>query len=114
MSFICVSGRETRSRARDLVSSRYPGIEIVEFPHRRLRISTFRERIRLLRGFRGRALVFYFQSLDDLKYRQILECFHFLHRCQETVLCDSERPLGIDAQSRSPAIGPPSSAQHPA
>ena len=76
-------------RARDLVSSRYPGIEIREFPHRRLRESTFMERIRLLRGFRGRAIVFHFQSLGDQKYRQILECIHFLHRCRESVFCDS-------------------------
>ena len=61
----------------------------MEFPHRRLRESTFMERIRLLRGFRGRAVVFYFESLDDFKYRQIIECIHFLHRCRETVLCDS-------------------------
>ena len=76
-------------RARDLVSSRYPGIEIREFPHRRLRESRFMERVRLLRGFRGRALVFYFQTLSDQKYRQILECIHFLHRCRESVFCDS-------------------------
>ena len=76
-------------RARDRVTARYPGIEIREFPHRRLRESRFFERIRLLRGFRGRAIVFYFQSLADLRYRQMLECIHFLHRCHETVLCDS-------------------------
>ncbi len=46
------------------------------------------ERIRLLRGFRGRAVVFYFESLDDFKYRRMIECIHFLHRCRETVLCD--------------------------
>jgi glycosyltransferase involved in cell wall biosynthesis len=70
------------------MSSRYPGIGVIEFPHRRLRISTFRERIRLLRGCHGRALVFHFQSLDDFKHRRILELFHWLHRCQETVMCD--------------------------
>jgi glycosyltransferase involved in cell wall biosynthesis len=78
--YLCVWSGDGE-RARDLVSSRYPGIEIIEFPHRRLRISTFRERIQLLRGFHGRAIVFYF-------HRRILECFHFLHRCQETVMCD--------------------------
>jgi len=75
-------------RARACVIARYPGSEIREFPHRRLRESTFPERIRLLHGFRGRALVFHFQSLADLRYRQMLECTHFLHRCHETVLCD--------------------------
>jgi glycosyltransferase involved in cell wall biosynthesis len=83
-------------QARDLVEGRYPGIksggiEIREFRHRKLRESGFLERIRLLRDFRGRAVVFYFESLVELRYRQIIECFHFLHRCPETVLCDSSR-----------------------
>jgi len=77
------------NHARDMVGSRYPGLEIREFPHRRLRESTFFERIRLLRGFRGRAVVFYFESLHEFRYRKIIECIHLLHRCRQTVLCDS-------------------------
>jgi glycosyltransferase involved in cell wall biosynthesis len=77
------------SQARALVGTRYPGSEIREFPHRRLRESTFFERIRLLRGFRGRAVVFYLESLNEFRYRQMIECSHFLHRCRETVLCDA-------------------------
>jgi glycosyltransferase involved in cell wall biosynthesis len=76
-------------RARDLVIDHYSNIEIRVFPHRRLREATILERVRLLRSFRGGAIVFYFQSLADLKYGQILGCIHFLHRCHETVLCDS-------------------------
>lgn len=76
-------------RARDRMDSRYPGTEIREFPHRRLRDSSSSiERIRLLRSFRGRAIIFHFASLDDFKYRQIFNCLHFLHRCRETVLSD--------------------------
>jgi glycosyltransferase involved in cell wall biosynthesis len=74
--------------ARDRMESRYPGAEIREFPHRRLRDSSSMERIRLLRAFRGRAIIFHFSSLDDFKYRQIFNCIHFLHRCRETVLSD--------------------------
>jgi glycosyltransferase involved in cell wall biosynthesis len=77
------------SHARDLLRSRYPESEIREFPHRRLRESAFFERIRLLRGFRGQAVVFYLESLDEFRYRQMIECSHFLHRCRETVLCDA-------------------------
>jgi glycosyltransferase involved in cell wall biosynthesis len=75
-------------RARALAASHYPGVEMLEFPHRRLRDSTPAGRVRLLRGLRGRAIVFYFQSLADLRYRQMLACMHFLHHCDETVLCD--------------------------
>jgi glycosyltransferase involved in cell wall biosynthesis len=75
-------------RARGLVGNRYPGVEIREFPHRRMRESSFIERLRLLRGFRGRAIVFCFESLDDFRYEQMFQCVHFLHGCRETVLCD--------------------------
>jgi glycosyltransferase involved in cell wall biosynthesis len=85
--YLCVWAGDAK-RARDQVRFRCPGTEIREFPHRRLRISTFTERIRLLRSFRGQAIVFHFQSLDEFKHRRILECIHFLHRCRETVLCD--------------------------
>ena len=86
--YLCVWSGDAR-RARDLVSSRCPGIEIRELPHRKLRMGGFTERIRLLRGFRGQAIVFYFQSLAEFKHRQILGCIHFLHRLRETVLCDN-------------------------
>jgi glycosyltransferase involved in cell wall biosynthesis len=77
------------NQARDVLSARFPGNEIREFPHRRLRESKPLERIRLLRGFRGRAVVFYLESLEEFRYRQMIECIHFLHRCRETVLCDA-------------------------
>jgi glycosyltransferase involved in cell wall biosynthesis len=86
--YLCVWSGDA-GRARELVRSCYPGIEIVEFPYRKLRESTLLERIRLLHRFRGRAFVFHFQSVDELKYRRILECIHFLHQCRETVLSDN-------------------------
>jgi glycosyltransferase involved in cell wall biosynthesis len=105
--YLCVWSGDS-DRARALVSSRYPGIEIVEFPYRRLRASSLSERIRLLHGFRGWALVFYFRSFNELKHRQILECIHFLHRCRETVLCDSsarwERRRTIDILRSAPGV----------
>jgi glycosyltransferase involved in cell wall biosynthesis len=74
--------------AANLAASRYPGIEITKISHRRMRDSGFIERVRLLHGLRGRAIIFYFASLADVKYRKMIECLHFLHRCRETVLCD--------------------------
>jgi glycosyltransferase involved in cell wall biosynthesis len=75
--------------ARALVDQHYPGVEISEFPHRKLRESSILGRLRLLRAFRGHVIVFYFHSLAALQYRQMLGCMHLLHRCDETVLCDS-------------------------
>jgi glycosyltransferase involved in cell wall biosynthesis len=95
-------------RALELVGSRYPGIEITEFPHRKIRVGGFAQRIRLLRSFRGRAIVFYFESLDQFKHRQVLVCFQLLHRCHETVLCDKsgrwESIRNIDALRSAPGI----------
>ena len=85
--YLCVWSGDTK-RALDMVGSRCPGTEIREFPHRKLRVGGFKQRIRLLRAFRGRAIIFYFESLHELKHKQVLECFHCLHRCHETVLCD--------------------------
>jgi glycosyltransferase involved in cell wall biosynthesis len=85
--YLCVWAGDAK-RARDLVSSRHPGAAIRDFPQRKLRVGTFGERKRLLRGCRGQAIIFYFPSIDEFKHRRILECIHFLHRCQETVLCD--------------------------
>jgi glycosyltransferase involved in cell wall biosynthesis len=85
--FLCIWAGDAK-RACDLVSSRLRGVEIREFPHRKLRVGTFGERIRLLRGFRGQAVIFYFPVLAEFKHKRILNCLHFLHRCQQTVLCD--------------------------
>jgi glycosyltransferase involved in cell wall biosynthesis len=87
IAYLCVWSGDTK-RALDLVARRYPGAEIQQFPHRRLRISGFAQRIRLLRSFHGQAIVFYFESLNHFKHRQVLVCFQLLHRCRETVLCD--------------------------
>jgi glycosyltransferase involved in cell wall biosynthesis len=62
----------------------------------------------LLRGFRGRAIIFCFESLDDFRYKQLFKCVHFLHRCGETVLCDDggrwESMRTIDILRSAPRI----------
>ncbi len=85
--YLCVWSGEAE-RARELARSRYPGALVEEFPHRMLRVSSSMQRIRLLRGLRGRAVIFYFESLETFRHKQIVECLHFLHRCRETALCD--------------------------
>jgi glycosyltransferase involved in cell wall biosynthesis len=76
------------ARARELAGAQYPGAQISEFSHRRLRVSGLMQRIRLLRSLAGQAAIFYFDSLRGFQHRQILQCFQLLHRCQETSLCD--------------------------
>ena len=86
--YLCVWSGDAK-HALELAAGRYPGIEIREFPQRKLRISGLAQRIRLLRGFSGQAIIFYFESVADFKHRQVLVCFQLLHRCRETVLCDN-------------------------
>ena len=76
--------------ARELVAARFPGAEIRQSSHRRMREGTFRDRLRLLRSLRGGAAVFYFDSLADLKYGFMMQGMHFLHHCPETILCDGK------------------------
>jgi glycosyltransferase involved in cell wall biosynthesis len=85
--YVCVCSGDEK-HALGLVRSRWAAAEIRVCPYRRLRESGFGERIRLLWGFRGRAMVFCVQSLGEAKHKKILECTQFFHRCQETVLCD--------------------------
>jgi glycosyltransferase involved in cell wall biosynthesis len=105
--YLCVWSGDAR-HALDLAARHYPGLEIREFPQRRLRINGLTERIRLLRGLRGQAVIFFFESLADFKHRQVLVCFQLLHRCQETVLCDNrghwESIRNIDILRSAPAI----------
>jgi len=107
VAYLCVWSGNAK-RALDLTGSRFPGMEIRELSYRGLRMSTFMQRIRLLRSIRGRAIIFYFASLDDFKHRQVLVCFHLLHRCQETVLCDTsgrwESIRNIDIARWAPGI----------
>jgi glycosyltransferase involved in cell wall biosynthesis len=75
-------------KARDIVYRRFPESEIKEFFHHEFRSKTFIEQLRAMASLRGRAVVFYFQSLSGSKYLQLLKCLHLLHRCNETILTD--------------------------
>ncbi len=78
--------------ARALVQRHYPGCEVVALSHRLMRESSLRDQIRLLRSLVGRAVVFFFQSVKDAHYRQLLSCSGLLHHCSHTVIADS---LGV-------------------
>jgi glycosyltransferase involved in cell wall biosynthesis len=107
IAYLCVWSGDAK-RACVLADGRFPGIEISEFPQRKIRISGLTNRIRLLHSLRGQAIIFYFDSLADFKHRQVLVCFHLLHRCQETVLCDSrghwESIRNVDLLRSAPGI----------
>ncbi len=78
-----------------LVEGRYPGAEIAALSHRELRESGWKGQIRAFARLRGRALVFYFRSLADVREPELLIWVHLLHGCRETVLADETGNLTV-------------------
>jgi glycosyltransferase involved in cell wall biosynthesis len=77
------------AQAEMIVRRCYPGCEIKLLSHRELREGGWKGQVRALRQLRGEALVFYFQSLEQLHERLLLAWSGLLHRCRETSLLDS-------------------------
>jgi glycosyltransferase involved in cell wall biosynthesis len=77
------------SEARRLVAQHYPGAEIVELSHGQLRDGGWRHQIRRLHTLRGRALVIYFECLEQAPQLQLVIWSGLIHRCLETVAADS-------------------------
>ncbi|HKW17141.1 MAG TPA: glycosyltransferase family 4 protein [Terriglobales bacterium] len=67
----------------------YPDCECILLSKRELRERGWRGQIKAFRRLRGKALVFYHQSLDELQEPQIALWTSVLHRCKHTVLADS-------------------------
>jgi glycosyltransferase involved in cell wall biosynthesis len=70
------------------VQAVYPGHKIVVVEKKALRRNGFMGQLRALRQLRGKAVVFYFLSLDNLNAPLLLAWIGFLHRCASTVLLD--------------------------
>lgn len=75
-------------RGMHFVEQRYPSAGISTLVHRELRESGWSGQLRRLAGLKGRALVFYFRSLADVREPEIFLAVHLLHGCRETVLAD--------------------------
>ena len=70
------------------VEERYSSAVVTRLDHRQLRESGWLGQLRKLTGLKGRAVVFYFRSLDDVKDPAIFLALHMLHGCRESVLAD--------------------------
>lgn len=77
--------------ARQFAMERYPGSPVTELSKRDLRESGWKGQLRYMLHLRGKALMMYCESLEDLQAPRLLSCVHFLHRCQETFIVDSSR-----------------------
>jgi glycosyltransferase involved in cell wall biosynthesis len=82
-------------KGRNFAQARYTGAEIVALSHRELRQSGWRGQIRAFARLRGKAIVFYFRALSDVRELELLTWVHLLHGCGETVLADEEGNVKI-------------------
>jgi glycosyltransferase involved in cell wall biosynthesis len=77
------------------IEGRYPGAEISVLVHRELRESGWAGQVRAFARLKGKAVVFYFRSLADVKEPELFICLHLLHGCSETVLADESGNLTV-------------------
>lgn len=75
--------------------SRYPGLNITALSHRELRESGWKGQINIFARLRGRAIIFFFRSLADLREPDLLLWIHLLHGCRETLLADEAGNIAV-------------------
>ncbi len=75
-------------QARATAERLYADTPVVLLQHRELREGGWKQQLRSLRRLRGRALIFYFQSLADLYQERLLACTGLIHHCRETTFAD--------------------------
>jgi glycosyltransferase involved in cell wall biosynthesis len=64
------------------------------------------EQFRILRRFRGRAFVYYFERRDDNKQGRLLAAMHYVHRCRETVVAYGDGSNELFTTFGSPLLLP--------
>ena len=75
-------------KGTDFARSCFPGAEIVSLSHRELRAAGWRGQLRAFAQLRGKAVIFYFRALCDIREPELLIWAHLLHGCSLTVLAD--------------------------
>ena len=95
-------------KGMEFVKARYPAALVVPLAHLALRESGWRGQLRTLTRLRGRAIVFYFSTLNDVREPEIFIALHLLHGCRESVLADEAGNIRIirfgDCLRRLPAL----------
>jgi glycosyltransferase involved in cell wall biosynthesis len=76
-------------QAHDIASRRYPNCKIMSLPKRQLRESGWIGQLRQLRKLKGKAFLVFIESIGDLQEPLLLKLAIMLHRCDETVIADS-------------------------
>lgn len=75
--------------AKRLVEDQFPGSTIQILNRREMRESGWRGQVKALRKLQGNALIYFFQSLSDVREPLLLAWSGALHHCNATVFLDS-------------------------
>lgn len=86
-------------RARAMMKERFPGAEVIELSHRELRDGGWRGQIRSLHALHGRALVVFFERLEEAPQLQLVLWSGLVHRCRETAIADDSGQFRIYRRS---------------
>ena len=86
-------------QARAIVDLQFPGAEIVELSHQELRAGGWKKQVRCLGKLRGKALVVFFESLEDAPQLTLVLWSGLIHRCEQTVVADSFGTLRMYCRS---------------
>ena len=90
---LCVTGRP--QDAETAVKQRYGNCELAWPSWRELREAGFKDQIHRLRALKGRALVFFFESIDDASPLLLYAWTCVLHHCRETIITDAAGRLFV-------------------
>jgi len=77
-------------RAQAIALSTYPDAEIVHLAKRQLREGSWKQQLRQLRGLKGKALLVFAQSREDLQEPLLLKLTVLVHGCRETAIADAQ------------------------
>jgi len=75
--------------AKRIVGAHYPDCELTVLSHRELREAGWKGQLRALSKLRGKAIVFYCQSVEQIYQPQLLVWTGLVHRCCDTVFADA-------------------------
>lgn len=92
--------------AERVVKEQYPGLPVTVIPIREVREAGWKQRLATFRSHRGRAVVFFFESLSDAQRLRLLPWCGLLHRCRETVIADETGKIETYTWKNYPGLLP--------
>src|SRR5260370_28051456 len=77
-------------RAQRIALGMYPDNETVHLSKRQLREGGWKQQLRQLRGLKGKALLLFAESREDIQEPLLVRLTILFHGCQETAIADTQ------------------------